>query len=211
MPEQDHTDSELRRLDRIFDFIREIDKEKGIIRQTYVLKGERQETDAEHAWHMAVMVLLLKEYANEDFDILKCISMLLVHDLVEVYAGDTYCYDEKAVAGQPDREKKSADKLFAILPEDLGAQIRALWEEFELCQSPEARFAKTMDNLQPMMLNAASDGRAWREHGVQLWQIKKRNEKSSLGSHKLWDYAKSHFIAPNLLKGTIKNDRGDEL
>lgn len=205
------SDQGSKRLDAIFDFIREIDKEKGIIRQTYVLKGERKETDAEHAWHMAVMVLLLKEYANEDFDTLKCISMLLVHDLVEVYAGDTYCYDAQAVKGQAEREQAAADRLFAILPEDLGKSMRALWEEFEACRSPEARFAKTMDNLQPMMLNAASDGKAWTEHGVQLKQILKRNEKSALGSRMLWDYAKAHFIAPNLEKGRIGNDAGDKL
>lgn len=191
------------RLKQQFAFIKEIDKEKFIVRQTYLTGAAKQENDAEHAWHMAIMTLLLSEYANEKIDVLKTISMLLIHDLVEIDAGDTYAYDDAALASQEEREKKAADRIFGLLPQDQGERFRALWEEFEARETPEARFAKVMDNIQPVMLNDHTQGKAWREHQVKLEKILKRNEITPTGSRVLWDYAFKTFIQPNVEKGNI--------
>lgn len=194
------------RLDKQFAFFREIDKEKKIGRQTYLTGATRKENDAEHAWHMAVMTLLLSEYANEEIDVLRTISMLLIHDLVEIDAGDTYAYDETGKATQREREEKAADRIFSLLPEEQGRKLRDLWEEFEERKTPEAKFARTMDNIQPLMLNAATDGKAWEEHGVHLSQVLQRNEKTAEGSEVLWKYAYETFIRPNVEKGRLKED-----
>ena len=195
------------RLQRQFRFILEIDREKEIVRQTPIADASRKENDAEHAWHMAVMVLLLAEYANEPIDPLKTISMLLIHDLVEVYSGDTYAYDEKGKESQRERELAAADRLYGLLPEDQGAELRALWDEFEERKTPEARFARTMDNLQPMMLNHATGGISWTEHGVALSQILRRNERTAEGSELLWQYARDNWLMPNVARGSIRDDR----
>lgn len=200
-------DSKLEReeqeLNKLFDFFREIDKEKLIGRQTFLADGSRKENDAEHAWHMAIMAYLLAEYANEEIDVLKTIMMLLIHDLVEIDAGDTYAYDESGKATQRERELKAADRIFSLLPKEQGQKLRALWDEFEERETAEAKFARTMDNIQPMMLNDASDGLAWREHEVKLSQILKRNERTAEGSEALWEYAKENFIEPHVRKGDI--------
>lgn len=195
--------SDTSRLEKQFDFIREIDKEKFIGRQTYLSDGTRKENDAEHAWHMAIMTILLSEYAQEEIDVLKTVTMLLIHDIVEIDAGDTYAYDEEGKKTQRQREERAAERIFGMLPEDQGKKFHALWEEFEARESKEAKFARTMDNLQPMMLNAATDGKAWAEHAVHLSQIMKRNEKTAEGSKALWEYAKENFICPNVEKGRI--------
>jgi putative hydrolase of HD superfamily len=199
------------RLDRQFDFIREIDKEKFIGRQTYLSDGERKENDAEHAWHMAIMTILLSEYANEKIDVLKTVTMLLMHDLVEIDAGDTYAYDEEGKKTQRQREEAAAGRIYGLLPQDQGDNLKALWEEFEEGKTPEARFAHTMDNIQPTMLNHATDGRAWEEHQVQLSQILNRNSTTSKGSEVLWDYSLNHFIRPNVEKGRIRKDGEENL
>ena len=193
------------RVQKQIDFMLEIDKEKFIGRQTYLSDGKRKENDAEHAWHMAVMVFLLAEYANESIDILKTIKMLLIHDIVEIDAGDTYAYDEEGKKSQEDREIRAARRIFGLLPEDQGKDLMALWREFEERKTPEARFARTMDNLQPMMLNAATDGKAWVDHEVYIDQILKRNEKTHEGSEELWEYAKKNWLMPNLEKGRIRS------
>jgi putative hydrolase of HD superfamily len=194
------------RLEQQFDFIREIDREKFIGRQTYLSDGERKENDAEHAWHMAIMTVLLSEYANQEIDVLKTVTMLLIHDIVEIDAGDTYAYDEEGKKTQRAREERAAERIFGLLPPDQGQNFRQLWEEFEAWETPEACFAHTMDNLQPMMLNAATDGKAWVEHSVHLWQLMKRNQKTGQGSQQLWDYAQKEFIQPNLEAGRILED-----
>lgn len=194
------------RLERQIAFCREIDKEKQVGRQTYLADGSRKENDAEHAWHMAVMTLLLSEYANHEIDVLRTVSMLLVHDLVEIDAGDTFAYDEEAKKRQRERELKGAERLFGMLPEDQRDRIRALWDEFEAGQTAEARFARTMDNFQPMLLNAASDGKAWSERGVRLEQVEHRNAKTAKGSAELWTYALENFIKPNVEKGRLKKE-----
>ena len=194
---------ENKRLDKQMEFIREIDKEKKIGRQTYLSDASRKENDAEHAWHMAIMAYLLAEYANEEIDVLKTIMMLLIHDLVEIDAGDTYAYDESGKATQWERELKAADRIFSLLPKEQGQKLRALWDEFEERETAEAKVARTMVNIQPMMLNDASDGLAWREHEVKLSQILKRNERTAEGSEALWEYAKENFIEPHVRKGDI--------
>ena len=196
---------ESERLERQFDFFREIDKEKFIGRQTYLTGAGRKENDAEHAWHMAVMALLLSEYANEDIDVLRTISMILIHDIVEIDAGDTYAYDEEGKTTQRERERMAAERLFGLLPDDQGVRFRELWDEFEAAVTPEARFARAMDNIQPLMLNAATDGKAWRlEHGVHLEQVLGRQERTKYGSEQLWEYAYETFIRPNVEKGNLQ-------
>lgn len=195
-----------KRLEKQFDFFREIDKEKFIGRQTYLTDGERKENDAEHAWHMAIMTVLLSEYANEKIDVLKTVMMLLIHDLVEIDAGDTYAYDEDGKKTQREREEKAAKRIFGLLPEEQGEKLMELWEEFEAYETPEANFAHTMDNIQPVMLNDATDGKAWMEHGVHLSQILGRNKKTAEGSRELWQYAYEKMIAPNAAKGRIIED-----
>ena len=194
------------RLENQFDFCFEIDKEKFIGRQTYLSVASRKENDSEHAWHMAIMTLILSEYANDDIDVLKTISMLLIHDLVEIDAGDTYAYDEEGKKTQHAREVAAADRIFGLLPEDQGTKFRALWDEFESGDTPESRFARTMDRVQPMMLNAASGGISWKEHGVQLSQILERNGSTKDGSNTLWEHALHHFIEPHVDKGCIKDE-----
>jgi len=194
------------RLKKQFDFILEADKEKKIERQTYLSDSSRHENDAEHAWHMALMAILLSEHANEKIDVLKTVTMILFHDIVEIDAGDTYCYDPSAGATQKERENAAAERLYRLLPEDQGRKMKALWEEFEERRTPEAKFARTMDNIQPLMLNNATEGRSWKEHSVHIGQIMERNKRTGEGSEAIWKYAYDNFIKPNLENGSIKVD-----
>ncbi|MEI3218517.1 MAG: HD domain-containing protein [Lachnoclostridium sp.] len=191
------------RIEKQFDFCREIDKEKFIDRQTYLSDGERKENDAEHAWHMAIMTILLSEYANEEIDVLKTVTMLLIHDLVEIDAGDTYAYDEEGKKTKQKREMAAAERLYGLLPEDQQEKLRGLWEEFEAWETPEAKFAHAMDNIQPIMLNAATDGKSWEEHAVHLSQILGRDRRTAEGSQVLWEYARKNLVQPSLEKGKI--------
>lgn len=202
----DTNKSDKERLDKQFAFARELDKEKLIGRQTYLANGERKENDAEHAWHMAIMALILSEYANEEIDVLRTISMILIHDVVEIDAGDTYAYDENGKKSQREREVKASERLFGMLPKDQAVKFRNLWEEFEAQETKEAKFARTMDNIQPVVLNDASDGKSWVEHGVHLSQILNRNKNTAKGSEVIWNYAKENFIDENVRKGNIIND-----
>lgn len=196
------------RLERIVEFCRTIDREKFIQRKTYLTDGERLENDAEHAWHLAVMALLLGEYSNAEIDLLRVVSMVLIHDLVEIYAGDTFAYDEAGMKTQKARESAAAARLFPILPDDLASRFRGLWDEFESEETAEAKFAHTLDNFQPMMLQAATDGRAWREGGRRLSEVLRRNTRTAEGSEALWNYAKENFIRPQIEKGHLKDDIG---
>lgn len=194
------------RLKKQIAFCEEIDKEKFIGRQTYLSDGQRKENDAEHAWHMAIMTLLLSEYSNEKIDVLKTVSMLLIHDLVEIDAGDTYAYDSQAKKTQRQRELVAAERIFGILPDDQKDKFRSLWNEFEAAETPEAKFARVMDNIQPAMLNALAGGKAWEEKDVALSQILDRNKNTSDGSKILWEYSYNNFIKPNVEKGNIKEN-----
>lgn len=194
-----------KRLNQQFAFSQEIDKEKTISRMTYISDGARRENDAEHAWHAALMAILLAEYSNEPIDVLRTVTMLLLHDLVEIDAGDAFAYDPEAQAAQHDKELRAADRLYGLLPEDQRTYFRGLWEEFEAGTTPEARFARVMDNLQPLMLNAMQHGRLWREQGVALRQVMARNQRTPDGSATLWEYARRTYIQPNVEAGNIKN------
>ncbi|MDF2536998.1 MAG: hypothetical protein K0S76_19 [Herbinix sp.] len=178
----------MERLDQQMNFILEVDKLKSIIRQNYLMDGSRRENDADHSWHLALMCAILSEHANEKINVVKTITMVLIHDLVEIDAGDTYAYDELANVSKRDRERKAADRIFHLLPEDQAAEIRSLWDEFEEGSTPEAKFANTLDKMLPLLLNAGSDGKSWKEHGVTLSQVLKRNEKTHEGSEALWEY-----------------------
>lgn len=190
------------RLKKQMEFILEVDKLKKIGRQTYLSDASRKENDAEHSWHLALMAVLLAEHSNEDIDILKVITMVLIHDLVEIDAGDTYAYDEVGKASQRKREETAADRIFNILPEDQARYMRNLWEEFEAQETSEAKFARTLDNAQPVMLNDATDGLAWREHEVKLNQVMGRNKNTHKGSEDIWEYVQNIFIK-NVSKGNI--------
>ena len=194
------------RLKKQLDFILEIDKEKNILRQTHLSGHGRRENDSEHAWHMAIMAYLLRDYSNEPVDIAKVMLMCLIHDIVEIDAGDTYAYDEDGKKTQRQRELTAADRIFGLLPSDQAEYMRGLWDEFEERKTPEAKFARTLDNIQPVMLNNASGGRSWEEKCVHLNQILKRNENTKDGSETLWDYAYNNFIKPNVENGKIKED-----
>lgn len=195
------------RLNQIMDFCRLLDEEKFIRRRTYLSDGERLENDAEHAWHLAMMSLLLSDYSNGDIDRFRVMSMVLVHDLVEIYAGDTFAYDEQAKKTQRQREVAAADRLFSQLPEDMASRIRGLWDEFEAWDTSEARFAHTLDNIQPLMLQHASNGRAWREGNRKVSEVLHRNERTKEGSTTIWDYAMEHYIEPEIEAGNLKDDR----
>ncbi|MGI6012137.1 MAG: HD domain-containing protein [Ruminococcus sp.] len=190
------------RLEKQKAFMLEIDKAKNIYRQTHLVGYERQENDAEHSWHMAVMAFLLNEHANEKVDVLKVIQMVLVHDLVEIDAGDTYAYDEAGNATKREREERAADRIFHILPEDQAEKLRALWEEFEAEETPEALFAHVLDNFQPLSLNDANGGKDWKRKNVKKSQILKRNEKTAQGSKTIWEYMES-MIERNVEEGNI--------
>lgn len=196
------------RFEKQLRFILEVDREKNILRQTHLSGGGRQENDAEHAWHMAVMAYLLREYANEPIDLAKTLMMILIHDVVEIDAGDTYAYDEAAAATQREREEAAAERLFGLLPEDQGRELRGLFEEFEAYETAEARFAHTMDNFQPLMLNDSNGGGDWRARGVRRSQVEKRNEKTGTGSGIIWDYMQK-IIEKNVQKGNLLEEKED--
>ena len=158
---------DMERFKKQLDFILEIDKEKEIYRQTHLKGYKRQENDAEHAWHMAIMIYLLKEYANEEFDVAKAMMMALIHDIVEIDAGDTYAYDTKNLATQEEREEKAVNRIFGMLPDEQKKEMLDLFYEFEEGKTPEAKFAKTMDNFQPILLNDSNNGKDWRVHQIK--------------------------------------------
>ncbi len=191
------------RLEQQLQFIREADKEKRIRRQNYNTDCVTRENDAEHAWHLAVMTILLAEYANEPIDVLKTVKMLLLHDIVEIDAGDTYAYDVKARKTQASREDAAAKRIYGMLPDDQREELAGLFKEFNEEDTPEARFARAMDNLQPMMLNNATGGKSWVEHDVHIDQIMARNQNTHKGSETLWNYARDNWLEKGVEDGTI--------
>lgn len=193
------------RLKKQMEFILEVDKIKFIRRQTYLSDGERKENDAEHSWHLALMTALLSEHANEKIDVRKTMLMVLVHDIVEIDAGDTYAYDAAGNATKRERELKAAKRIFHLLPEDQAEELFQLWEEFEACETPEAKFAHSMDNIQPIMLNDATGGKAWREHQVKKSQVEKRQESTRAGSETIMEVAEE-IIRRNVENGNLKNE-----
>jgi putative hydrolase of HD superfamily len=181
----------LKRLEQQIAFVREVDKLKTIARQTLLTDASRQENDAEHSWHLALMALVLGEYAgDETLDMLHVVRMVLVHDLVEIDAGDTYCYDEAGHKDKTQRETAAARRIFNLLPPDQAAEIRALWDEFEASETPESRFANALDRLQPLIHNVFTKGRMWKKHGIVKSQVIDRNRKIADGAPDLWEFAR---------------------
>lgn len=195
---------DIKRLEQQMSFIEEIDKIKKIGRQTYLSDASRKENDAEHSWHLAMMVMLLHEYANEPIDVMRTMSMVLIHDIIEIDAGDTYAYDEKGNDTKRERELKAAERIFHLLPKDQSEYVRSLWDEFEEKETAESRFANAVDKIQPTMLNALSKGKSWQEHGVHFEQILKRNDGTENGSKELWNYALEEYIKPHVGKEILE-------
>ncbi|MBQ8787201.1 MAG: HD domain-containing protein [Oscillospiraceae bacterium] len=194
---------DLNRFNAQIAFLMEVDRLKNIYRQTYTRVDDlppmpdgsnvtvpypRKENDAEHSFSLALFTAILAEYSNEPIDVFKTMKMVLVHDIVEIDAGDTYCYDGEGAKTKADRENRAADRIFGLLPKEQEAEFRGLWEEFEERKTPEARFAAVMDRIQPLLLNLSRDGLSWKEHGIHLSQVQKRNELVKEGSEALSDY-----------------------
>ena len=191
------------RLRKQLEFALEIDKEKNILRQTHLSGHGRRENDAEHAWHMAIMAYLLREYANEEVDIAKVMLMCLIHDIVEIDAGDTYAYDAENLKTQKAREDAAKERIFSILPQDQKEELTALFDEFEAYETAESKYAHSLDNLQPLMLNDSNDGGDWVEHGVRAEQIYGRQRKTKIGSEKLFEVT-DQIIKKHIERGTIR-------
>ncbi len=191
------------RMKKQIEFIEEIDEIKHVFRKTLLMDGSRHENDAEHSWHLGVMALLLSEYANTgELDVLRVVKMVLVHDIVEIDAGDTFCYDEKGALDKREREEKAADRIFNILPADQAREIRDLWEEFEECETPEARFAASLDRLQPLLHNYKTCGASWKKHGITKDRVMERNCHIEKGSKQLWAFVE-RLIEDSVKKGYL--------
>ena len=191
------------RLKKQVEFILEIDKEKNIFRQTHLSGHGRNENDAEHAWHMVVMAYLLQEYANEPVNIVKVMVMCLIHDVVEIDAGDTYAYDTEGLKTQKAREDAAKERIYSLLPEDQKTDLQGLFDEFQENKTPEAKFAHAMDNLQPLLLNNSNNGGDWREHQVTADQVYGRQAKTREGSQQLFELT-DMLIQENIRKGNIR-------
>ena len=190
------------RLKKQLDFSLEIDKEKNIFRQTSLSSHGRKENDAEHAWHMAIMAYVLKEYANEEIDISKVMIMCLIHDVVEIDAGDTYAYDSNGLTTQKEREDKAKERIFSLLPEDQKLEFTSLFDEFEANETPEAKYAHAMDNFQPLILNNSNNGGDWKEHNVTAQQVYGRQSGTRAGSEKIYEITDG-IIKENIAKGNL--------
>ena len=191
------------RLKQQLEFALEIDKEKNIFRQTYLADGKRNENDAEHAWHMAIMAYVLREYANEPVDIARVMLMCLIHDIVEIDAGDTYAYDAEGLKTQKARENAAKERIFSLLPDEQKQELMQLFDEFEEFTTPESKFAHAMDNLQPLLLNNSNGGGDWKEHDVSAEQVYGRQRKTRLGSERLYEET-DRILQENIRKGSLK-------
>ncbi len=192
-----------KRIKQQLDFALEIDKVKNIYRQTHLSNNGRNENDAEHSWHMAIMAYLLREYANEEIDITRVMLMCLIHDIVEIDAGDTYAYDSEGLQTQTAREEAAKQRIFSMLPEEQAAEFIALFDEFNAYETAESKYAHAMDNVQPLILNNSNGGSDWKEHQVSVEKVYQRHSKTRLGSEKLFEVTDS-IIRENVEKGNIK-------
>lgn len=191
------------RLKQQLEFALEIDKEKNIFRQTHLSGHGRNENDAEHAWHMAIMAYVLREYANEPVDIARVMLMCLIHDIVEIDAGDTYAYDAEGLKTQKARENAAKERIFSLLPDEQKQELMQLFDEFEEFTTPESQFAHAMDNLQPLLLNNSNGGGDWKEHDVSAEQVYGRQRKTRLGSERLYEET-DRILQENIRKGSLK-------
>ena len=199
------TEEQRERLSKQLDFLVEMDKMKNIYRQTLVLHEDRQENDAEHAWHLAMLALVLSEYANEPIDLKTVLETVLIHDIVEIDAGDTYAYDTAGNATKAEREQKAAERLFGILPKEQGAHFRELWDAFEAGSTPEARFAASLDRIQPLTLNYCKGGISWKRRDIKRSQVEGRIQTVYDGSEVLGDYA-MELIRRASEEGLLRNE-----
>jgi putative hydrolases of HD superfamily len=191
------------RIEKQVEFILEMDKLKNVIRRNYINGGQRLENTAEHSWQVALQAVLLSEYASEPVDVLRVVKMLLIHDIVEIIAGDTYIYDLELKDEQAESELAAAETLFGMLPPDQKEALKELWLEFEAKQTPDARFAKAMDRLLPLLQNYQAGGRSWREHDVSRSMVENNARNIRPGSEKLWEYAQAK-IARAAVEGLLK-------
>jgi putative hydrolase of HD superfamily len=182
------------RLERQIAFLLEADKLKGVLRRSYLIHGERRENSGEHSWHAALLTMILAEYSNRSIDVCKVIRMMLIHDLVEIDAGDTFIYDAAGNAAKAEREQAAAERVFGLLPDDQRDAVRQLWEEFELQRTPEAKFANAIDRLMPVLHNYFTGGRSWREHNITQEQALAKNRKIADGARELWEVARSLIV-----------------
>jgi putative hydrolase of HD superfamily len=190
------------RLRQQIEFVLEIDKLKCVLRQSYLLCADRRENSAEHCWHTAVMALVLAEHAREPVNVLRAACMLLLHDIVEIDAGDTYCYDKEASRDKDERERAAADRIFGLLPVEQVGELRKLWEEFEAGLSRESKFARALDRLMPLLHNYHTQGRSWKEHGITARQVLEHNAQVSQGSEALWQFVQE-LVADAVKKGYL--------
>jgi putative hydrolase of HD superfamily len=194
------------RFERQIQFILEIDKLKTVLRRTYLIHEDRSENTAEHSWHLAIMAILLAEHANEPVNVPRVVKMVLIHDIVEIDAGDTYFYDTTAALDKSQREQAAADRLFGILPPDQGNELRELWEEFEACETADARFALALDRFMPQLHNYHTHGRSWTEHGITAERVLERNASMAEGSARLWECARS-LLDDAVAKGFLQSNK----
>lgn len=195
------------RLHQQIGFILEIDRLKSVLRRTYLVNDPRHENSAEHSWHLAMMALLLAEHANSEVNLLHVLKMLLVHDIVEIDAGDTYCYDAAGNDGKAEREQIAARRIFGLLPEDQQEETHDLWQEFETRETPEARFAAALDRLMPILHNYHTQGQSWREHGITSSQVRVHNGHMAEGSETLWQYVEA-LISDAVGQGYLTEELG---
>ena len=178
------------RLAKQIGFILEIDRLKTILRRTYILHADRRENSAEHSWHLAILAVVLAEYSNEPVDVGRVVKMAVIHDIVEVDAGDTFIYDDAGNARKAAAEQRAADRIFGLLPSDQAGEFRAIWDEFEAGVTPESRLARAIDRLMPLLHNFHTSGRAWRENGITADRVLDRNKTIADGSRVLWEFAR---------------------
>ena len=192
------------RLQKQLEFMLELDKMKNLYRQTYVLHEDRKENDAEHSWHLSLMAFMLAEYSSEPVDVTHVMKMVILHDVVEIDAGDTYCYDTEGYKSKAEREEKSAQRIFGLLPDDQRQEFYGLWREFEDCKTPDAKFAALLDRLQPLLLNYSKSGISWTEHGISEKQVTDRNLAYFDSAPELGDVIKQ-VIEDAVKKGWLKS------
>ncbi|WP_025764440.1 HD domain-containing protein [Dyadobacter tibetensis] len=185
------------------DFIREIDKIKYIQRKTKLFNSDRRENDAEHSWHLAMMAMVLHEHSDDPVDLLKVIKMVLIHDIVEIDAGDTFIYDQHKNHDNTDEEMKGAERIFGLLPEAQAKEMMELWKEFEAGHSNEAKFAKSMDRLEPLLQNVSNNGGTWKEFGVKYQAVYNKKKVIEQGSNSLWEYAEE-LLDKSVERGILK-------
>lgn len=193
------------RLNRQIEFILEIDQLKQVLRQSLLTGDRRRENDAEHSWHLCLMAVVLAEYAADEIDLFSTLKMLVIHDLVEIDAGDTFAYDTEAHADKEEREQEAAERIFNLLPSDQARELRNLWDEFERQQTPEARYAAALDRLQPMLLNFHTRGEVWRRHGIGRSQVHDYNRHMENGAPALWSYTRD-MIERSVKEGILAKD-----